>query len=335
MSQAEDELGDLQWCDDPPSVDKPSRIGVGVHDIGIADYLADPCPGPSLRSGGVNLLLPDISCPAEFKALHPRLTDFSEYARKKATKEMDRGSVVHCLILGVGTKVCVLDPRDFPTERGEPSQTFGSKLAKAAKKEAEDRGDIVMTPEQMSGAEKIAAIGRARLAGWLGAWPSGEIERTFVWQEESGYGPVWCMTRPDIWIPEIANIVDIKVPSGGLSDPDIDRALADGKGRTIMQAAWQRRGAMKLFPELADRITHSNAFLDPDPPYLGRRIFITESALADADRRCDRAIRTFGWCLSTGQWPEWEDGRLGGAQWLHSQWAAQENKDEMGDADSI
>lgn len=304
-------------------------LGIGIHDISIADYLADPCEGPSLRSGGVNLLLPDVSTPAEFKALHPRLTDFPEYAQKKATKEMERGSVVHCLILGSGAQFCVLDPADFPTKDGKPSKTFGSTAAAAAKADAESKGLIVMTPEQMKNAETIAQLGAVRLATLFGSWPIGEVERTFIWQEESGYGPVWCMARPDVWIGEQATLVELKVPSGGLSDDDIDRFLGADHGRTIIQAAWQRRGAAKLFPELAGRIRHALVFLDPEPPYGGRRIWLTEAALTRADRRCDKAVRTFGWCLGNGEWPEWEDGLLSGPSWLESAWEAAEAEEDQ------
>lgn len=309
----------------------PLRLGVGVHDISIAQYLADPCPEPSLRSSDIQRMLHQR--PAHVRALHPRLTDpaLRDYAIRKATKRMDTGSVIHELVLGMGAGFAVINPADYKTKKGEPCKTMGAAEVQAAIAEAKSRGLVVLDPKQNTNAQRAADRLMPKLAEEFGGWPFGAVEQTFIWKEEvelpdGNVIPVWCRTRPDFNSPPNAVYGDLKSSAAGLSDDELQRTLSGDNGRTFIQAAWQRRGFVATYPELAGRVDVVHPFIEVEPPYECRIVRLSEAALEMADRRCRRAVEMFAACLASGEWPGWDETRISPAGWLDTKWVAEEEE---------
>ena len=79
----------------------------------MAQYLADPCPEPSLSSGAAHRLI--TRSPAHVYAQHPRMGA----QEQEDTAASDIGSIVHDLLLGGEGKICVIDPADY---RSKPTK---------------------------------------------------------------------------------------------------------------------------------------------------------------------------------------------------------------------
>lgn len=314
-----------------PSGATPLRLGVGVHDISLADYLADPCEQPSLRSSDINTIL--RRRPAHMKAWHPRLSDEPQLAIKKATKRMDLGSVVHELVLGRGSGFCVIDPTSFPTKKGAASKSKNTEGYREAALQARARGLIILDPAQDSKAQRIAEMIIKKLTAVFGAWPLGAVtEQTIIWSEVVSIDrkdvEVWCRTRPDIFAPDLALVTDLKSCGTGLADDDLQRTMSGDDGSMFVQSAWQRRGAVALVPHLAGRLNPTtHVFVETDYPYEPRPIDASQIALQQAERRCLRGVAAFAQCQVSGEWPAWSPGIVSASGWLDSKWTTEEEED--------
>jgi hypothetical protein len=327
----------------------PLSLGPGVYDIPLVDYLADPCASPSLRSSDIQRML--RLRPAHVKAFHPRLCEPSQraWAIRRATKRMDLGNVIHAIVLGNGAKFCVIDPSDFFSAKGEPLKGSG-KEHKAAVADAKARGLIVLSRAESVTAQRAAEQLMARLDTEFresGGWPFGEVEQTLVWTEHTEHGPVQCRARPDILAAAHGLICDVKTSAAGLADDDLARSMSAYGGEMFVQAAWQRRGLVANFPELAEqppdvnhnhvrdedgvcsicekmegrrRVAHMHAFCETEPPFETRIVRASVVALEMADRRCARAVEMFAACRATGAWPGWESTTGMPSAWLEKLW---------------
>jgi hypothetical protein len=74
------------------------------------DYHADPCVSPSLSQSIAHTLV--TLSPRHAWLEHPRLGG----QKRKATKAMDEGSILHRLLLGEGVDVGVIHEDDYKTK---------------------------------------------------------------------------------------------------------------------------------------------------------------------------------------------------------------------------
>jgi hypothetical protein len=329
MSEHEDDFSTADFDD---YLAAATILGRGVHDIPLRDYLADPCPQPSLRSSDIDTMLRQR--PAHVRALHPRLTDDPKYAIRKATRRMDLGTVVHELVLGKGAGFCVIDPAQFLTKKGLPSKSKNTDEYRAARAEATAKGLTVLDPAADAAAQRIAERIVKRLEVFLGKWPIADVtEQTLIWTETIDGAEVWCRTRPDIFVPELGLVVDLKTCGTGLGEDELQRTMSHDDGAFFIQTAWQQRGAVQLFPELAGRIDPlTHIFAETEPPYEPRPVDASAIALQEAKLRCLRAVERFAACLAADDWPAWARTSIQPATWLESKWLQQEESDAVASA---
>lgn len=138
----------------------------GIYDGMPAEvYHRDPVPYGSLSSSGARLLLPPDGCPAKF-----------EYARthpEPPKKHFDLGNAAHHLVLGVGPQPVEIDFADMRTN-----------AAKDAAKEARERGQIPLLPDQMATVQDMAAVLMDHPAtAPLFAPGTGKAEQSLFWAE--------------------------------------------------------------------------------------------------------------------------------------------------------
>lgn len=286
----------------------PTRLGPGVHEIPFGVYLADPCEEPSLRSGDIQRLL--TQTPRHFIANHPRL---APKPPRIDSDRMDLGSIVHKLVLGKGDDVVLCKFKDWKTQKARDERD----AARAA-------GKIPTLPKIMAKAELIAASAIETLKEEFGEWPFGEMEKTFIWSEQTMTADsdepvtIWCRTRPDVWCEARALAIDLKSTEIVLSDDGVEGRLTEEDGRTLVQAAWQLRGATALHPELAGRITHCNVFVETKVPYLAAVNDTPSIELQLFDHRCTRAQERYAdMLLHPDRTPQrWPRRRLGVRDWL-------------------
>lgn len=280
-------------------------LGVGVHDgIPAAEYHDDPVSELSLTSSGIKTLL--SGSPAEYAAKNPRLSRWPE-ALKKSTTAQDMGTVVHSIVLGVGSVFCACDPQDCParTKTGEPYKTWSGDAAKW-KEEQEALGTVIVSRKEgqkvLAAADSLTRlIARDYGDDWLSL---GKSEQTLVWQRETSLGPIWCRARLDFLSLQLMTILDPKSTGLGIGDAALQRMAA--KDGWHIQQAWYLEGV----DALGDKNFHVDAVrfrfpvVESTPPYQARWVDLPESWIGIARQRIDRAAETFARCLRANEWPE-------------------------------
>lgn len=269
---------------------------VGLSKVGTERYYADPCKAPSLNQSTATTLL-KLS-PRHAWAEHPKL---GATRRRKKTREMDLGSVMHSLVLGEGKEIEVIDAKDFRT-----------KAAQAAKAEAENAGKVAVVTDVYERAVTAAK----RLTAGLGEWgidlQAGEVEVSAFWIEETAVGPIQCRGMIDAL--QLPTIWDLKCKE--TAHPEAcGRALGD-YGEEIQLAAYTS-AIEKLHPQVAGRVKFRWVFAEKTEPFaftVGDPDGMTEMI---GQQRWRRACEIWARCLKRNWWPSYADGpvRVGMPEW--------------------
>lgn len=258
----------------------------GAYDLREDSYHADPCPEPSL-SGSLIKILANRS-PRHAWACHPRLNPDFE---REHSDTFDLGSAFHSLILGKGRELVPLDFKDWRTQ-----------AAKDARTAYREQGLIPLLHEQFDRAQSIASAVRVQVPLWEElhlAMSAGIPERTYIWQEETPFGPVWCRCMVD-WTSQHGNLhPDWKTTATG-AGPEEWGAKTCWNLDAHIQAAWNARAlksAGLVQPELFFAVAET------DFPHVLACMKPAPVAIAMANRDIERALLTFAWCKSKNFWP--------------------------------
>jgi hypothetical protein len=273
----------------------------GIYaDMSCDEYFADPCPEPS-TSNSINGVLLNRT-PKHAWAAHPRLGQRPDDRRETAAKY--RGSLVHRLALGKGS--------DFSIS---PYDEFRTSEAKAWKKEVTDRGAIPVKQKDYDTAKAMAVIAESAIEDAVEGHEY-ETEVVFAWQEDTPSGKIWCRGMADIWVPEMQLIVDLKTCISA-SDDSVDRSFNN--------YGYARQGT--FYPRGFDAINGTpnetrflNLFVESEYPYCTRTADPSEGMQHGSDGEVDKALRMWGKCLSTGEWPGYSHRRVSPKPWTVQQW---------------
>ncbi len=235
--------------------------------------------------------------------------DDDDRAKDQKQAQLDRGSVLHALVLGKGSERIEV----IPTEALSKNGSFGTVESKAMRDVARRTGKIPVKEPKMVGHEATARAILARLND-AGHVLDGRSEFAIEWYENTPYGPVQCRAMLDhvcAWGldprdetgPVGAVIYDLKIVAD--AHPDRNERTAEGFGYAIQAAAYTR-ALTALYPQLGGRIDFRFLFVEPrrpfalwDPPNLSgpfREI---------GERRWLRAVHAWGKGLATGEWPDY------------------------------
>lgn len=257
----------------------------GVYVMSMAEYLADPCPEPSLSHSIAKVLLAES--PAHARKLHPRLNGGHLPPRKKA---FDMGTAMHAAFLeGENATVRV------------PAKDFKTHAAQALRDAAYVEGKIPLSiPE---GERFDAAVEMLhRKVGWLTdpqpPFTAGKPEVTIIWQEPCG---IWCRARADWLRDDRTYMDDLKIvgmsASLGLGPGQFGRAIF-ALGHDI-QAAFYRRG-LRVLEQHAPKFRFVAYELKKHEITLS---MLDAEAMALAESKVERAIRIWAECLAEDRWP--------------------------------
>lgn len=291
-------------------------IGTGIHDLHQDAYFADPCEQPSLTRSGIVTL--EKATPAKFAAMHPRLTQWPEFA-KPSTRSQEIGQIVHRILLGAGSEFVVKDCSEFMNKNGTPAKTWGNAEASAWKEAEEAAGRIVigrdLHREALNVAESLErVIGDRFGTDWYAA---ARFEQTLIWQRETAHGAIWCRARPDVLLP--FGIIDAKVKVSAmrsLSDDDLARVIEANGGD--IQAVWYPQGLQIATGSLLPFLF---AFAEFEPSYDARLIEMDAEWAARVEYRIERACDTFAKCLYANEWPGWpKRSTVSAPPWKLSAW---------------
>lgn len=265
--------------------DAGQALGSFRH-VSESDYHADPCPRPSLSSSIAKTLV-DRS-PLHAWQEHPRLGG----VRRKPTDALDRGSLIHELVLGGGADVRVIHADDYRTKK-----------AREERDAAREVGALPVLAGAYADAREAAEAIKRRIVD-AGVVLGGDVEQTITWREETAHGDVWCRARLD-HVTRDGVIHDLK-STRSAHPRDCARSVLS-YGYDIQRAAYVRALAAAR-PELDGRIDFVFLFVETEPPYA-LQVARLDGALREyGDRRWARALNTWAKCISANEWPGYGPG---------------------------
>jgi len=255
----------------------------GIHgDITMEEYIADPCPEPSLSTTTVQLLLE--RSPHHAWWWHPRLGANREDDSTRA----ELGSAVHAALFG-GAEV-VYAPEDFHDWRKGDARAFRDK--------ARAIGQLPLLAHQRQQIEDMVGLAEQRIMGLVGQLPL--YEHTLLWHDA-----VWGRSRPDILSRDRELLIDYKT-STNAAPPTWIRTTLLGGGYHL-QAGLALWGLNALEGESKRAPGREFLFLvqEIDPPYALSVVALGPDLLEVANKQIDRASRMWSECMSAGEFPSY------------------------------
>lgn len=214
-------------------------------------------------------------------------------------KRLDRGSVLHALVLGVGKRIEVI-PASVLSKNG----AYGTAESKALRDGARAAGRIPVKEPEMEIYRRIADIISGRIRG-AGHVLDGVSELAIAWTERTEHGDVDCRAMIDHVVlvgdpPTAAFVYDLKIP--GDASPDRCERSAESLGLAV-QAVVYPRALNALYPTLAGRIEFRFLFCEPARPYEIWDPTPTGMFRELGESRWRRALMAWARGLATGEWP--------------------------------
>lgn len=243
--------------------------------IEMADYIADPCPAPSLSTAVVCDL--DKRTPLRAWTFHPRLGK----RHSPSTARGELGSAVHSLAFG-GPPVAYAPPSFTDWKKGA-AQEFRDGIRS-------EKG-IPLLDRHRDNVERAAESVRAALAETFG---KGTTEITMAWQSHG----VWMRGRLD-WMDDNGTVdVDLKTVED-LDPYDWERRNIEPGGLDV-QAGMRNLGHAAIDGKERKMIW---LLQDIEPPFDFCFVGLAPSKLALAHAKIERAAGIWARCLAANKWP--------------------------------
>ena len=209
------------------------------------------------------------------------------------SKILDRGTIIHRLVLGKGKDYKVLQHANYTTKK-----------AKEDRDAARSQGLVPVLAHDFEDYCAAAESIRVQLAD-RGIHLDGRSELAIEWTEQTPHGPVLCKGMLDHAWPETGIIIDLKVTENAA--PSAVERTAENLGYAIQYAAYGRALAA-LDPGLDGRIAFAFVFCEPEPPYA---INVSEPDGVFQQlgtQRWLRAVTTWAECIKNNHWPAYGAG---------------------------
>lgn len=262
---------------------RPTITAPGIYAMPLTDYVADPCPTPSLNASAAHALL--TSTPKHAWLGHPRLG----HAERDGSSRADLGTVAHGLLLeNDESRVVVIQADDWRT-----------KAAKELRDEAWAAGKVPILEKDMATVRRMVEaadhvlMGSALCEDWMGAIP----EQTLLCE----HGGVWLRSRPDKLSRDGRVYFDYKTSASAHPAAFAKAAINQGYD---LQAAIGRRAVHALHG-----VTPTVIFVvqEIEPPFFVSLVSLSNQFLEIADMRLSWAIDKWRHCLTHNHWPGYPD----------------------------
>jgi hypothetical protein len=258
-------------------------------DISEADYHSDaldPALPPSLSASIAESLV--LKSEAHAHMRHPRLGGQPFVP----TNDMDRGTLIHALLLGKGRECAIIECDDWK---------------KPGNRELRDshraEGRLAVTRKLYDQSIGAAKELQKRLAA-KGYPLSGDSEVTVLWRELAENGNVvHCRARMDH--VQDTDIFDLKI-TGDANPRTITRGHLTRMGYDVQAAAYTR--ALDNVLCRPGRSTFTLLFCEPEPPYCITPVRLAGSLRELGNRKWLRSVNTWERCLRTNIWNDYTDG---------------------------
>lgn len=250
------------------------------------DYHDDPCETPSLTASVAKSIV--LESPAHAYLRHPRLGG----ERFRPTDAMDRGTLIHALLLGKGPRIAIIECDDWTKKNDRELRDMYRDVGK------------LPVSRKVYDAGMLAASELAMKLNVKGYSLTGQSEVTMVWRDQARNGAeVLCRGRVDH--VKGAEILDLKITDR--AHPKRCRAQAMDLGYDIQDAAYTR-GLGVVRPELLGRVSFTLLFCEPEPPYAVTPVRCAGSARMVGEHKWTRGLNRWERCLREGNWPDYCDG---------------------------
>lgn len=230
--------------------------------------------------------------------------------------QLDRGTVLHALVLGAGESRLKTVPDSLLSGK---NRSYSSAEAKAVRNDARKAGLVPVKEHKMPALLAIASAVKARIAA-AGHILDGQSELAIEWWEPTPHGPVRCRCMLDhaaTWgLKSFNEPGPVESPPGAIiyelkpvqdAHPERCQRTAEGLGYAIAAAAYQRALAA-LHPRLAGRISFQFLWCETSRPYAIWDPPRLSGAFREiGERRWLRAVRDWGEILATGRAPSYRE----------------------------
>jgi hypothetical protein len=256
----------------------------GIYDISMEQYHSDCCVGPSISSGGLNLI--NSECPAIYwgrSYLNPAGKSDID------TKALAVGKAAHALALG--------EPEFAAHFAILPFDSMRTNEAKAWRDKTEAEGKVILRADDFEMVKAMAAAIK-RSPQCSRAFRDGKPERSLIWQDEQT--GVWLKSRPD-WLPDDPSagwIIDYKTTADLRPRKFSAQAFECGYH---LQAALQVDGCRAVLG--VDPLGIGHVVQEKAEPYLAELRLFTYEQIEFGRREYRRALVTFARCWERKQWP--------------------------------
>jgi hypothetical protein len=261
-------------------------LAPGIHRIGAEEYHADPWP-ISLSASCAATLLRRSPLHAHYE--HPRLGN----AEREATDEMDSGTILHALVLGVGRGMIGVDAENWRTKK-----------AQEEREKIRAEGAIPVLQRQLAGFDFAADQIVGQLTR-LGVELCGDSEPVALWEGSPGSHYRAMIDHLILRGNSSAIIYDLKTMAES-AHPRVCAARIAKYGEEI-QVASNIEAIETLHPELRGRVDFLWLFAEQNPPHAVTIARPSGAMLELGRARWARAKSQFARCLAEGRWPGYGD----------------------------
>jgi hypothetical protein len=256
---------------------------VFVADMPLADYVADPCPWPSLDTRTA-MALRDRS-PLHARWQHPR---FNPDVADRHSRKMDIGSAFHSVVLE-GRSIHRLVPFD----------NYNTKKAREFRDDEIANGKVpLLEPDLDKLTNMVSAFKMDGGFDILGDKGTPELSGFFR------VGETWCRTRPD-WMDDgksVVRFLSLKTVTGDASREAVERRfhrdgwdLSAALNAEAAASVWQREASVAWL------------LVEQEPPHAISLHEFNAAALAFSRTLLRRLAATWQRCLTTGDFPGYYD----------------------------
>lgn len=250
-----------------------------ILDCTISEYHEDPCDVPSLSSSIAHILI--NKSPAHAWLAHPRM---GGEKGNEPTKAMLAGTVMHKLLLGKGSHICVIDAGDYKTN-----------ASKSARDYAIEAGEIPILSKDMADLQ-IASVEIRRNLDNSGVFLHRDNSEVPIEWTDDG---VVCRSMFDSYSRSERIVYDLKTTSDA-SPRSLGRKVVD-MGYDIQAHAYTR--ALEELTGEPGRVEFKWVFCELEPPY-SVTVCSPGASLRELGRvRWSKARDVWRECLRTNEWP--------------------------------
>jgi hypothetical protein len=269
----------------------------GIYsDMPFAQYLADPCGGPSLSASIAHTLL--TASPLHAWQQHPKLGFVPGGPGDDDEEKADIGSVAHEVLLGGESRIVTVEAENWRT-----------KLAREQRDEARAQGKTPILAYRMGEVHAMVEAAHRFIdsTSLAGIFERGKGEQTLVWTESvDGFVvPIWCRARPDWLTDDFDVMLHYKTTRASARAEKFIRGIMSSMGYGLA-LRFYARGLRTLLADRARGTQHLILVQEQQAPFACSLIGLSPAKAEIEDARVDLAIEHWAHCLRDNQWPAYD-----------------------------